>query len=397
MNNLFGFIILLVGMAIGWLLHSTVESMRQAVVPPLTEAPHNTDENRSAVTLNEERTDARLDQKSSNSDNQQNTNFDDLMVLLNTGRDVEAIEWYANQSRIEGRAEAARRRINQHARVRQQQHDMAGAINLLKLLITQLPQAFSERVALAALYNEQQQFYEALKILFDTLAVASSATELTQLDQLIQQTVDTANESMGADDVNVHIELYQFLIAQRASHTPYYIELAAWMIKASRLDAAMVPLNVVQNDPFVGDVAQKMMLDIEAQRQRQLETPVTLLRNGSHFIVEATLNQSEVRLLLDTGASLTILSSEVARALGLQAIDVQQTVVINTANGTTEAQLYRIESIAVGVFDVSPVDIAVVDQLAIEGASGLLGMNFLEHFDFRIDQEHAELFLRYRD
>jgi len=397
MNNLFGFIILLVGMAIGWLLHSTVESMRQAVVAPLTEAPLNTDENRSALTLNEDRTDARLDQKNSNSDNQHNTDFDDLMVLLKTGRDVEAIEWYANQSRIEGRAEAARRRINHHVRARQQQNDIAGAVNLLKLLITQLPLAFNERTALAALYNEQRQFYEALKILFDTLAVASSATELTQLDQLIQQTVDTSNESMGADDVNAHIELYQFLIAQRASHTPYYIELAAWMIKASRLDAAMAPLNVVQNDPFVGEVAQKMMLDIEAQRQRQLETPVVLLRNGSHFIVEATLNHSEIRLLLDTGASLTILSREVARALGLQAIDVQQTVIINTANGTTEAQLYRVESIGVGAFNVSPIDIAVVEQLAIEGASGLLGMNFLEHFDFRIDQEHAELFLKYRD
>ncbi len=397
MNNLFGFIILLVGMAIGWLLHSTVESMRQAVVLPLTEAPLNTDEKKSDLILNEDRADARLDQKSSNSDNQHATDFDDLMVLLKTGRDVEAIEWYANHSRIEGRADAARRRINQHVRMRQQQNDPAGAINLLKLLITQLPLAFSERMTLAALYNQQRQFYEALKVLFDTLAVASSATELTQLDQLIQETVDIANESMGADDVNAHIELYQFLIAQRASHTPYYIELATWLIKASRLDAAMAPLNVVQNDPFVGDVAQKMMLDIEAQRQRQLETPVTLLRNGSHFIVEATLNQSEVRLLLDTGASLTILSREVARPLGLQAIDAQQTVIINTANGTTEAQLYRVESITVGAFDVSPIDIAVVEQLAIEGASGLLGMNFLEHFDFRIDQEHAELFLRYRD
>lgn len=397
MNNLFGLIILLVGMAIGWLLHSTIESMRQAAVTPLTEAPHNTDQNRSTLTPNEDRTDTRLDQKNSNSENQHNTDFDELMVLLKTGRDVEAIEWYANQSRIEGRAEAARRRINQHVRARQQQNEIAGAVNLLKLLITQLPLAFSERMALAALYNVQRQFYEALKVLFDTLAVASSATELTQLDQLIQQTVNTAQDSMSADDVNAHIELYQFLIAQRASHTPYYIELAAWLIKASRLDAAMAPLNVVQNDPFVGDVAQKMMLDIEAQRQRQLETPVALLRNGSHFIVEASLNHSEVRLLLDTGASLTVLSREVARALGLRAIDAQQTVTINTANGTTEAQLYRVESIVVGAFDVSPIDIAVVDQLAIEGASGLLGMNFLEHFDFRIDQEHAELFLRYRD
>ncbi len=401
MNKLVVLTVLMIGVSVGWLLRVATEPV-PVVVSQSTSLPE------SALEMGERTKNLLLGDKTNVPSSEANRQisvvneqhaqgFDELTALLNTGRDAEAIDWYATQGRSHSNMKGMRRLINQHVNRREQQNDVAGAIQLLKLLIGQLPQAFDERVVLALLYQRQQQFYEALTVIFDTLTVASSTAELTQLDLLVEQTVKSAKKAIGDDDINAQVKLYEFLIQHRAAHTPYYIELAAWLIKASRLDAAIAQLTVVEHDPFVGDVAQQMLQEIDRQRLRLLETPITLLRKGSHFMVDASLNQQDVRLLIDTGASFTVLSRSAAQQLGLQASDAVKKIVVNTANGTTEALLYRIESMALGVFTVSSIDIAVVEQLQITGAAGLLGMNFLEQFDFRIDQQDAQLFLKYRD
>ncbi len=394
MNKLAALTILVIGISVGWLLRVAIEP-----APMVVSQSTEVDESTKDSLLDEQgNLPPAVVKRQLSAVNQQHTQgVDELMALLNAGRDAEAIEWYAAQGRANSNINGVRRLINLHVTTREQRGDVTGAILLLKLLIAQLPHAFDERVALASIYQRQLQFYEALTVIFDTFAIASSTAELTQLDLLIQQTVKSANEEIGADDINAHVKLYEFLIQHRAAHTPYYIELATWLIKALRLDAAIAQLNVVEHDPFVGDAAQQMLQEIDRRRLRLLETPVSLSRHGSHFMVDASLNHNDVRLLIDTGASLTVLNNNAAQLLGLRASDVLKKIVINTANGTTEALLYRIESMAVGVFSVSSIDIAVVEQLQITGAAGLLGMNFLEQFDFRIDQKDAQLFLKYRD
>lgn len=401
MNKLVVFTGLMIGIAIGWFLRGAIEPAPM-VASPSTLLPDTSLEMDSGtvglVSIENVSISADvIEQKESVSEKPNKQNFDKLMALLNAGQDAEAIEWYTSLERINGDIEGARRVINQQVNMRERRNDVRGAIQLLKLLLAHLPQAFDERIALASIYGRQQQFYEALTVLFDASSIASTSAELSQLDLLIQQTVRSAQVAIGEEDINANIKLYQFLVQHRAAHTPYYIEVAKWLVKASRLDAAIAQLVIVLHDPFVGAVAQQMLADIERLRLKLLETPVELVRKGSHFLVDASLNRDDVRLLIDTGASLSVLDSATAQLLGLHESDAVQRMQVNTANGITEALLYRIDSMALGVFAVSSIDIAVVEQLEVSGASGLLGMNFLEHFDFRIDQQHAQLFLKYRD
>jgi len=326
-----------------------------------------------------------------------NQNLSELKNLLRTSKYDAVITWLTEQERAGLNIKSARNIIMAHTKTRAQQKNVASAIRLLELLVNHLPQAFDEHIQLAALYRQEQQFYAQLTTLFNALTVITSSAQITQLDHLIQQAVKFAKTTIGETDINANIKLYEFLIYKRAAHTPYYIELSALLIKASRLDAAIMQLSVVQYDPFVGDTAQQMLTKIERLKLLELETPIALERKGNHFIVDAMLNDYEVRLMIDTGASLTVLSNSAAMALGLNESNALQRSLINTANGTTEALLYRLDTMTIGEFNVPSVDIAVVMNLKINGASGLLGMNFLQHFEFRIDQKHKQLFLKYRE
>ena len=393
MNKFIIVSVLLSGIAIGWLLRANTEQNPVVVLqsPPLLDnGLHEPDIIIVPPTPTE-------DEHTEVINTSVKQPLSPLTELLTAERDAEAIEWFISFERNHGDVASARNLINQQAKKREQQNDLLGAADLLSLLIEELPHGFDERIALAAIYQRQQQFYRALRMLFDTFPIATTSDELSQLDQVIEQVVKATDSAIAAEDITAKIKLYEFLIQHRASYTQYYIELARWLVEGAYLDAAIEQLNIVQYDPFVGNVAQQMLIEIEAQRLKLLEVPVRLTRKGSHFLVDAALNHSDVRLLIDTGASLTVLDITAAQQLGLNDSDVIQRMQMNTANGVTEALLYRIDSMALGVFAVSPIDIAVVEELEISGASGLLGMNFLEHFEFRIDQSEAQLFLKYRD
>jgi len=393
MNKRFIVAVFFVGVATGWLLRGNGELSSLTMPVPANDAADKANIN---VTLAKQSPHTATP-KERREKNQNSLNLNELENLLRMSKYDAVITWLTEQERAGIDVDGMRDMIMVHVRMRAQQKNVVSAIRLLELLIDHLPQVFNERIELAALYGREQQPYKQLTTLFNALPAATLNVQITQLDQLIQQAVKAAKTTIGETDINANIQLYEFLVHQRAAHTSYYIELSALLIKASRFEAAIAQLNVVQHDPFVGDVAQQMLAEITRLQRLMLELPVALERKSNHFIVDAVLDNYEVRLMIDTGASLTVLSCSAAMTLGLRESDSLQRSLINTANGTTEALLYRLDTMTIGEFSVSPVNIAVIENLEINGVSGLLGMNFLQHFEFRIDQKHEQLFLKYSD
>ena len=91
-------------------------------------------------------------------------------------------------------------------------------------------------------------------------------------------------------------------------------------------------------------------------------------------------------MLIDTGASLTIFTPAVLEQRGIRYQDTGRTGVFNTANGPVEAPVYTLDSLTVGDWQVNNIEIGVLDLGGSSGVDGLLGMNFLNHFQFFIDQ-----------
>ena len=63
----------------------------------------------------------------------------------------------------------------------------------------------------------------------------------------------------------------------------------------------------------------------------------------------------------------------------------------NTANGRIRAPIYKLSSLTVGDWRVNQLEIGVLDLSGSSNINGLLGMNFLRHFQFFIDQNEALL------
>ena len=125
---------------------------------------------------------------------------------------------------------------------------------------------------------------------------------------------------------------------------------------------------------------------------------IPVYRAGSSLLVKVRLNDArDVRLIVDTGADLTILSSSVVNELGLASSAEGRRVTLSTAGGSVQAALIRVPRISVGTAEVTNMTAAVHDLPdAPGGADGLLGLSFLEKFLVTLDAQKGELSLRAR-
>jgi aspartyl protease family protein len=100
-------------------------------------------------------------------------------------------------------------------------------------------------------------------------------------------------------------------------------------------------------------------------------------RNG-HVFLEAAVNGSTVRFLVDTGASMVALTQEDARAAGIGASELRFIGRVATANGEARVAPVKLREVRLGQLTVEDVDAVVVDApLHVS----LLGMSFLKRVE----------------
>lgn len=115
---------------------------------------------------------------------------------------------------------------------------------------------------------------------------------------------------------------------------------------------------------------------------------------SGHLIVKVLLNgRVSARLMVDTGATSTVLYGHVADALKLSPQALARTAHITMGDGrTVEAPEILLESIAVGKSVVKGT-MATILPPTTGGIDGLLGMSFLSHFIVRVDSANGKLIL----
>jgi len=115
--------------------------------------------------------------------------------------------------------------------------------------------------------------------------------------------------------------------------------------------------------------------------RRKVLVPVTL-SNG--------VSSTTGTLVVDTGASQTMISKRLARQLRLGAVDTQSGKGIGVAYVTDVGQ---VESVKVGVAEVRNMRVTINDGSNAFGAEGLLGYDFLGRFRMSVDADKKVMVL----
>lgn len=128
----------------------------------------------------------------------------------------------------------------------------------------------------------------------------------------------------------------------------------------------------------------------EHARQAALEPPRIPFR-GERFavIIDVTVNgKAEAALLLDTGAALVVLKRSVADRMGLDLSTINSDLKLSLTDGReVMAKYVMLNTLAVGDKVAYGVEAAIMmeDIAGPAFADGLLGMSFLNRFNFTID------------
>jgi clan AA aspartic protease (TIGR02281 family) len=127
----------------------------------------------------------------------------------------------------------------------------------------------------------------------------------------------------------------------------------------------------------------------------------SFVRDRELILVEAevvgpTGRTIEARLVLDTGAAATMLTPSVTEKVGYTRRDRFKTAKVHTAIGEERGYWLRVAEFT--VLGVTTLNFALtVFPLGHNDIDGLVGMNFLRHFNFEVRQADRQILLELVD
>lgn len=167
----------------------------------------------------------------------------------------------------------------------------------------------------------------------------------------------------------IPVALVALLVLRRVPIVGPVVNLIAWLAIGTGLYFAIDQR--ARLDPYLGSVAKFLQLD----RQEVVgeEVRIAMSQDG-HFWAKVRFGGIEQRMLVDSGATVTAISTDTAARAGLKVEAEPFPLLIRTANGTIEAKSGEIGELRLG--NIVARDLAVVVSPAF-GETNVIGMNFL--------------------
>ena len=159
------------------------------------------------------------------------------------------------------------------------------------------------------------------------------------------------------------------MLARRVAIVRLGVQIVTWGVLALLLVTVIDQRADI--DPWIGRIAA--MLKLEDQRVVGDTMRVRMSPDG-HFWVRVRIGDTERRMLVDSGATVTAISTRTAAAAGLSVGEGIVPILLRTANGTVQAQTTSVDELRLG--NIVARDLSVVVSPAF-GDINVIGMNFL--------------------
>ena len=158
------------------------------------------------------------------------------------------------------------------------------------------------------------------------------------------------------------------LTARRLSFGAIIRSLLGWLVIGGVAWAVIV--NQDRIAPVMASLGER--IGVGAQSVSGDTVRITMSADG-HFWARVSLDGIERRMLVDSGATITALSADTAKAVGLK-VGGGLPVLINTANGSISAERATVERVMLGSLETQNLGVVVSPAF---GDTNVLGMNFL--------------------
>ncbi len=189
------------------------------------------------------------------------------------------------------------------------------------------------------------------------------------------------------------VPLLQRLTQIWPQHAGFHFFLAEAFLVRGQHASAEAHLAYTRQEPGWARQAERLTEQLEQRRERLTTAArsIPLQRIDEQLLIEAQLGEGPlIRFMIDTGASVTVVTPEAVRRSGIREGNIQP-VRLRTAGGLVTASRLASTSLRLGpvtVRNIAPVR----HDLTLPGAAqGLLGMDVLSRFAFTIDRESDRL------
>ena len=192
------------------------------------------------------------------------------------------------------------------------------------------------------------------------------------------------------------LNLYQTIIQQHPNYPRFQLELAQSYLRLNDPKSARPLLETLLHDIALGNLAKQKLAKIDAQQNKQKDLSskivIPLIRSGNSLLIEIILGGQNLRMLLDTGASITAFSHDTISVLNLS--PTGESIQLSTANGVVNSQLFSANKLIVGQIIIQKLKVASIDLKSTNGVNGLLGTDVLNQLGgFIIDNQRNELII----
>ncbi|MES2338467.1 MAG: TIGR02281 family clan AA aspartic protease [Pseudomonadota bacterium] len=177
---------------------------------------------------------------------------------------------------------------------------------------------------------------------------------------------DTATMLWG---IGALVLVVSALSARQLSFGAVFRALLSWLVIAGVAWAVIA--NRDRIEPVIVAIGER--IGVGAQSVEGDTVRITMSQDG-HFWVRVSLDGVERRMLIDSGATITAMSTDTANKVGLKTRSSPFPVVINTANGSISAERATVDRVTLGSLETEKLGVVVSPAF---GDTDVLGMNFL--------------------